>query len=88
MHKYKQKFSDMLDIPKDVLLDLPKVTIIGDIQVYIENHKGIIEYTSNLVRISTALGQLIIVGEGLILRNIGLEDIYLDGQIEKIKFER
>lgn len=88
MQKYKQKFSNMLDIPKDVLLDLPKITVIGDIQIYIENHKGIIEYTSNLVRISTALGQLVIVGEDLILRNIGLEEIYLDGHIKKIKFAR
>ena len=78
----------MLDIPKDVLLDLPKITMIGDIQVYIENHKGIIEYTSNLVRISTALGQLVLTGEGLVLRNIGLEEIYLDGRIMEIKFER
>lgn len=88
MQKYKQKFSNMLDIPKDVLMDLPKITMIGDIQVYIENHKGIIEYTSNLVRISTGLGQLVIVGEGLILRNIGLEEIYLDGQIGEIKIDR
>ncbi len=88
MQKIKHKFFNMLDIPKDVLLDLPKITMIGDIQIYIENHKGIIEYTSNLVRISTALGQLVLIGEGLILRNIGLEDIYLDGRIEEIKFER
>ena len=41
----KQKFSNYLDIPKDVILDLPKITVIGDIQLYVENHRGIIEYT-------------------------------------------
>ncbi|MFZ5946039.1 MAG: sporulation protein YqfC [Bacillota bacterium] len=84
----KQKFSNVLDIPKDVMLDLPKMTVIGDIQLYLENHRGIIEYTSNLVRLSTSLGELIIKGEGLILRNISIEEIYIDGRITEIGYAR
>ena len=88
MQRFRQKFSNILDIPKDVALDLPKITIIGDIQIYIENHKGIIEYTSTLVRISTTLGQLIIAGDGLVLRTIGAEEIYIDGRIIEVKYQR
>jgi len=86
--KLKQRFSSLLDIPKDVMLDLPKISIIGDIQLYIENHRGIIEYSSSLVRISTTLGQLVIIGEGLVLRNIDVEEIYVDGTIKEISFSR
>jgi sporulation protein YqfC len=87
-NKLKNKFSSVLDIPKDVMLDLPKLTVIGDIQIYIENHQGIIEYTSELVRLSTSLGQLVIKGENLVLRNISIEEIYIDGKIEEIGFLR
>lgn len=86
--KLKQRFSSVLDIPKDVMLDLPKMTVIGDIQIYIENHRGIIEYTNEQVRLSTSLGELIIRGEGLILRNISAEEIYLDGAIKGIEYAR
>jgi len=84
----KNRFSSVLDMPKDVLLDLPKLTVIGDIQIYIENHRGIIEYTNSLVRLSTSLGQLIIKGEELALRNISVEEIYIDGRIQEIGFAR
>ncbi|MDK2822678.1 MAG: hypothetical protein PWQ67_223 [Clostridia bacterium] len=86
--KLKQRFSSFLDMPKDVMLDLPKLTIIGDIQIYIENHRGIIEYTNELVRISTSLGQLAIKGESLVLRNISAEEIYIDGRIMEIGYTR
>jgi sporulation protein YqfC len=87
-NKLKNRFSSVLDIPKDVMLDLPKLTVIGDMQIYIENHRGIIEYTSELVRLSTSLGQLSIKGEKLILRNISIEEIYIDGEIREIAFQR
>lgn len=87
-NKLKNRFSSVLDIPKDVMLDLPKITVIGDIQIYIENHRGIIEYTSELVRLSTSLGQLSIKGKNLILRNISIEEIYIDGEIQEIAFQR
>ncbi|MGI6224633.1 MAG: sporulation protein YqfC [Peptococcales bacterium] len=84
----KNRFSSILDMPKDVMLDLPKLTVIGDIQIYIENHRGIIEYTNELVRLSTSLGQLIIKGEELVLRNISVEEIYIDGKIQEVGFMR
>jgi len=87
-HRLKQKFSNLLDIPKDVILDLPKITVIGDIQIYVENHRGIIEYTSELVRLSTSLGQLVINGEDLVLRNINVEEVYIDGRIKHINYIR
>ncbi|MFZ7103452.1 MAG: sporulation protein YqfC [Peptococcaceae bacterium] len=87
-YKIKQRFSNVLDIPKDVMLDLPKMTIIGDIQIYIENHRGIIEYTGEQIRLSTSLGELIIKGEDLVLRNINIEEVYLDGRIKSIEYAR
>lgn len=84
----KNRFSNILDIPKDVMLDLPKLTVIGDLQIYIENHRGIIEYTDELIRLSTSLGQLSIKGEKLVLRNISIEEIYIDGRIKEINFGR
>lgn len=73
-----------LELPKDLVLDLPRVTIIGDIQVFVENHRGIIEYTPERVRVSTSLGELYIEGTGLALRNIFPEEIGVDGKIRAV----
>ncbi|EDT8929413.1 sporulation protein YqfC [Salmonella enterica subsp. enterica serovar Mbandaka] len=51
----QQKLLGILDLPDDVVFDLPKITLIGDIQLYIENHRGIIEYTPKTRRIQLSI---------------------------------
>lgn len=84
----QQKISRLLEIPDDIVFDLPKITLIGDVQLYIENHRGIIEYSPRSVRIAVTLGELEIMGESLIIRNISKEEIYLDGRIHSFRFNR
>lgn len=70
-----------LELPKDLIMDLPRVTLIGDVQVLVENHRGIIEYATERIRISTSLGELVISGAGLTLRTIFPEEIAVEGKI-------
>ncbi len=81
----QQKIARLLDIPNDIVFDLPKITIIGNIQLYIENHRGIIEYTPESVRLSVSFGELEISGEMLTIRNITREEIHLDGLIRSVQ---
>lgn len=84
--KKKMEFlADYLELPKDLMLDLPRITLLGNLQLIIENHRGIIEYTKERIRISTSLGELLIDGEGLILRNIFPDEIAVDGKITSLK---
>jgi len=77
--------ADYLELPKDLVLDLSRITLLGNIQLIIENHRGIIEYTKERIRISTSLGELVIDGEGLVLRNIFPDEIAVDGKIASLK---
>lgn len=82
----QQQFANFLEIPKDIMMDLPKVVVIGNIQVFIENHKGIVEYSELGVRVRTKDGEIDIVGEGLILRNILPDEISVEGKIKSINY--
>lgn len=86
MESFKYNISEILELPKDIIMDLPKVTIIGNIQIYISNHKGIIEYSLNTIRINTNNGVIKIIGEDLHIRTIMSEEIIVVGYIEKIEF--
>jgi sporulation protein YqfC len=77
-----------LDLPKEIMLDLPKVTIVGNIQAMIENHRGIIEYGTDKIRIAINSGELEVTGEKLSIRNITRDEIYLDGDIFSVKYHR
>ena len=82
-----QRLAGMLEIPQDIILDLPRITMLGNQQLLIENHKGIIEYTPSLVRIKLNQGELIISGKNLILGNLQIEQILVEGTVEDIKYD-
>lgn len=82
----KKGLAEILELPKDIILDLPKIIMIGNLQIYIENHKGILEYTDNRIRINTKNGILRIIGKNLILKNIVAEEIFIVGEINQVEF--
>jgi len=83
----KRKISDALDLPKDIILNVPRIVITGKIAVFIENHKGIIEYSSQLVKINTSLGIISIKGEDILIKTIITDEITVEGEITAIEFE-
>jgi len=86
-HKQWQKLANVLEIPQDIVLDLPRITMLGNRQLLIENHKGIIEYTSSFVRIKLNQGELIIHGKELTLGNLQMEQILVEGTVGEIKYD-
>jgi len=52
----KEKFSEILDLPKEIVLNIPKLTIVGNGDMMLENYKSIIEYDNNRIRINTGIG--------------------------------
>jgi sporulation protein YqfC len=78
----KVNLSDALELPMDIALDIPKITIIGNVEINITNHRGIIEYNSNLIRINTKIGIIKLRGQDMVIRNILSEEITVSGTIE------
>ena len=89
MKKRKQasRLDTILDIPKELSTDNPKVTVLGFEQVYIENHKGILEYQDYFIRLNTYIGIININGFNLKLEEMTTDDILVTGRIDSIDFE-
>lgn len=85
-YKVKEIISDALELPKDITLDLPKVIILGTDSVSIENHKGIISYKDDQIRINTSCGILTITGNRLVIKSIIQEEIIITGKIVNIEY--
>lgn len=80
--------SESLELPEDIVMNLPKITLIGDLYIVIENHQGIIEYTETKIRINTRSGELIIYGEVLEIKVILSEEIIINGRISGIEISQ
>lgn len=83
----KKHMVEWMELPGDVLMDLPRIVAVGNLQVSVENHRGIVEYTGDRVRISTGSGQVIITGSDLLLRNILPDEICVEGNIKSIEYQ-
>jgi len=84
--RWRHRLAGAFDLPREAVLDLPRVTVIGYLQVSVENHRGIIEFTPQRVRIAAGEGAVEIRGQDLTLRSILPDEIILDGRIEAVTF--
>ena len=85
--KFKKQISDILDLTKDEMLNLSRITMTGQLEVFIENHKGIIEYDPKVVRVNTLTGVIAIKGEKLFIKDIIHDEITIEGLIKGMEFE-
>lgn len=85
-YKIREKLSNTFELPKDIVLDVSKVIIIGTGQVTIENHKGIVEYSEELIRINTGSDIMKLCGRNLTIKTILQEEITITGEITNIEF--
>lgn len=82
----KQLIVNKMDLPEDVMLDLPRITMIGQLHIYIENHRGLLAFTDKEVRLMLKQGQLLIKGSAFVIKTILPEEILLEGRIENVLF--
>lgn len=78
--------TDFFEIPKDLVLDLPKITIIGREELYLENHRGIIEYSPHRIRINLIRGFLEIEGKDLVIKALLAEEMSIKGEVYMVRF--
>lgn len=85
-YKIKETLSNALELPKDLILDVAKVTLVGSNNVTVENHKGILEYNEDQIRVNTCSGVLIIMGSRLNIKSILQEEITITGEINSVGY--
>lgn len=79
------RLADLFELPKEVVLDLPQVSLVGNGFLKIENHRGIIEYQPELIRVNASRGEMAIRGKRLIIRTILPEEILISGKVAAIE---
>ncbi|GAB6138337.1 sporulation protein YqfC [Halanaerobaculum tunisiense] len=85
--KLKAKLAELFDLPRDVVLNLPRISLIGNLKLQVENHRGIIKYTPELIKIRAYRGSLLITGKELIIDQLREEEIIVMGKISDISFD-
>ncbi len=82
----KSWITHKMELPADVMMDLPRITMIGQLHIYIENHRGLLTFSDKEVRLLLKQGQLLIKGSSFVIKTILPEEIMLEGKIEHVQY--
>ena len=83
----RERFAAAANMPKDVVLGASVVTVIGNGEISIENYRGILEYTGELIRVQTKKGQIQVHGKGLQIEYYLNDEMKITGKIHTLEYE-
>ncbi|MGM0501001.1 MAG: sporulation protein YqfC [Bacillota bacterium] len=85
--KIKSKVADIFDLPPDVVLNLPVINLTGSLNLVMENHQGIKQYSTEQIEIKAKRGSVIIRGADLKIDYLSETKITILGQIEQLDLD-
>ena len=83
----RDRITEKMQLPKEIILNYPKMTVVSNKEVTIENIIGIIEFSNENIRWNTETHSLVICGNNLEINSLSLDEVVIRGKIEKLIFE-
>ncbi|NMA61942.1 MAG: hypothetical protein GX956_08670 [Firmicutes bacterium] len=80
----KRQFAHALDLPPGVLLDYATISLIGDVEAKIMNHKGLVQYTTTNIKARSTQGLIEVLGKDLEIVSFSAHEIKIAGQIRQV----
>lgn len=80
-----KKISEVLEIPPEAMLSIPKITLVGKERVLVENYTALLDYKKDNIRLKYEGGVIDILGKNFEIKVIGEENIAVSGEIASVK---
>ena len=82
----KEKIIGALSVPYEVVSDVPRIVLDSNKKVYIENYKGVTEYSGECISINAGKCIISLMGAELEIKVMTTEEIVIEGAIDTVKF--
>lgn len=86
--KFLENFAGAMDLPRELIFNLPRIILTSNEEIYIENYRGIVNYSETEIQLNTTKMPIKITGNGLTIFQIASEEITVRGNIKSIEFLR
>lgn len=84
--KKKENIVEALQLPKDVCMGALRVTLTGNLEAWIENYRGILEYTDQSILLQGKTCQVCFEGTRLSIDYYTNEDMKISGCITAVRY--
>ena len=86
MEQATENIIESLDLPQDLFLGFPCISLTGNREVYISNHRGLLVYETDIIVVLAKPFQIRICGRNLIIEAYSKEEILIKGYIHSMEF--
>ncbi|MBE3598193.1 MAG: sporulation protein YqfC [Limnochordaceae bacterium] len=83
VNRWAGRAARALDIPADVFGE-SRVSIVGTRRLLVENHRGLVHFSTGEIVVRVPSGQLVVRGRGLVIGAIQPDWLRVDGKIEQV----
>jgi len=84
--KYKERVASFLEIPQELIGDNTRISIVDNKAIYIEGSNKIEDYYEHYIKIKTKKKIIIVDGKNMVIREMGDNELVIEGNITGINF--
>lgn len=83
-HSFLERTAELFDLPVDAVAGVPRLELVGDGELRVENHKGILAYGREEIHVSGGVFLVKITGQDLELRAMTGIELLITGKITQV----
>ena len=87
-HDLLEETAEALDLPLDVVAGLPNLELLGNRQLFVTRHQGILSYSETAIDINCGSLLVRVLGEALVLQAMNEEELRIGGRLTGIELSR
>lgn len=84
--KFKERISNVLAVPQEIVMDVPRIIFDSNTKVFVENYKGISEYSTESIKINAGRYIISLQGCNLEIKSMTSEEVLIEGIINTVDF--
>ena len=81
------RVAQWLEVPPEVLVNVPRIEVVGHLQFRVENHRGLEKYDLEHIVLRLAEGHLVVRGKDLVVGWIDGGEILVTGEVHSLVFQ-
>lgn len=80
--------AQLLDLPMDIVAGLPHMELVGNRQIFLSRHQGVLAYSDTAIDINCGSLLIRVCGRGLQLLSMTAEEMRIGGIIEAVELTK
>ena len=83
----KRQFANLMDLPPEAVMNTALIKLVGNLEISVSNHRGLVEYSTTMVRVDSPQGIIVVSGSGLSIEYRSSDELKVGGRITGVELQ-